>query len=480
MRETLGEKLIDSGLVSKTQVEKALSRQKLHGGRLGQNLILLGFISENDLNSFLSRKPRMPQNLEETGLSLDFVAELVIKMISYLGNFNIFDVSDKIKLPINIVDAALNQLRQEKLIEVKGGAGYESTTYLFTITSAGRLRAQELLDKNHYVGPAPVTLEHYTLMSEFQTIRNVYVSESDVRGAFAPYVINERLFSQLGPAVNSGKSIFLYGPPGNGKTVIAEAVGSLMGDNLYIPHAIAVEREIIRVFDPVNHKPAVHESPAREGGAYSLDDTEDEYDRRWVYCQRPVVLVGGELTLGMLDLDFNSISKFYEAPFQVKANGGVFIIDDFGRQMVRPRDLLNRWIVPLERRTDFLALHTGKKFEIPFDQLVIFSTNIEPRELVDDAFLRRIRYKILIDHPSENEYKEIFRRVCESNDIEYNPAVVDNLLNKHYKGTGIKPNACHPRDLVDQMIDIARYRRSKPVIEEGLMDEAWLNYFVDV
>lgn len=481
MTETLGEKLIEKGLVTSAQVEKALVRQKLHGGRLGHNLASLGFISHSTLNSFLRQKPPAPATVDDTGLHPDFIAELALKVIFYLGNFNIFDVSDKLMLPINIVDAALQTLRQEKFCEVKGGTGYESTTYLYTITGAGRQRAMELLEKNHYVGPAPVTLEDYTRMCEFQTIKNMYVSEEEIKKAFSPYVISEQLFNQIGPAVNSGKSIFLYGPAGNGKTTIAEAVGSLMGEDIYIPHAVSVEREIIRVYDPINHKPAQEEPTGEGGGRGGRSDGQDkEYDHRWVLCKRPVVLVGGELTLGMLDLDFNPISRYYEAPFQMKANGGVFIIDDFGRQMVRPRDLLNRWIVPLERRTDFLALHTGKKFEVPFDQLVIFSTNIEPRELVDEAFLRRIRYKVKIDHPTPVEYMEIFRRICDSNDIEFDREVVEYLLKERYEKHGVKPNSCHPRDLVDQLIDIARYRNTKPILNKELLDYAWLNYFVDI
>jgi hypothetical protein len=479
MEETLGEKLVRRGFVTPKQVEQALMRQKLHGGRLGQNLISLNFITKEKLQEFFQYKPPMPKTIEQTGLSMEFLSELTLKIMLYLGNFNMYNISERLKLPVSIVDQVIQSLRQEKFCEVKGGSSYQSFTYSFTITASGRQRASELLETSRYVGPAPVTLEAYTAMFEYQTIKNIFVSEESVRQAFAPYVISEQLLDQLGPAVNSGKSIFLYGPPGNGKTVIAETIGSLMGEKIYIPYAICVDREIINVYDPISHVADPERPPivVEESG---FTDISNEFDQRWLHCKRPVVLVGGELTLGMLDLDFNTVSKYYEAPVQVKANGGVFIIDDFGRQMVRPRDLLNRWIVPLERRTDFLTLHTGKKFEVPFDELVIFSTNIEPRELVDEAFLRRIRYKVQITHPPRDEYIEIFRRICESNGLEYREDIVKYLLNQHYDRTGIKMNACHPRDIIDQILDISRYKEEAPRLEREIIDEAWNNYFVEI
>ncbi len=467
MGQSLGEMLTSAGVITDTELETALERQKLYGGRLGANLISMGFITRETLDTFLHHKPKRPATLEDTGLPSAFISELALKIASSLGTFTIGEVSKRIKLPSNIVDTTIQSLRQDKLCEVKGGAGFAPITYTFSITSAGRQRAAELIENNRYVGPAPVSLDDYTKAFDYQTARNMFIPEERLREVFSPFILDDRIFEQFGPAVNSGKSIFIYGPAGNGKTALAEAIGSLMGDEIYIPYSISVEREIINVFDPINHR------ELRSDGENNLSS-----DERWVRCRRPIVLVGGELTLNMLDLEYNPAYKFYEAPLQLKANGGVFIIDDFGRQLVSPKHLLNRWIVPLERRTDFLTLHTGKKFEIPFEQLVVFSTNIEPHELVDEAFLRRIRYKVKMDHPTKKDFADIFRLVCERNSIEFKPDVLDYLLKEYYEKKDVKLNSCHPRDLIDQIIDMAHFRNEKPALTKDAIDKAWNNYFV--
>lgn len=466
MEKLIGQRLISEGLIKEEHIKKALERQRIYGGRIGHNLVALGFIKAEELEQFFKRYPKSPSSIEATGLSLSFITDLITKHVLFMGEFSMKEVSERVMLPISIVDAAIQNLRREKFIEVKGATDYARVTYKFIITGQGRNRASELLDVCGYVGPAPVTIDDYRQMSEIQTVKNIIVDEESLKKAFSHLIISEDLLVRLGPAISSGKALFLYGPPGNGKTAIAETIGRLLPDTIYIPHSIIVEDQIITIFDPVNHE--------------TVPSEVNDLDQRWVHIKRPVIMTGGELVLSMLDLEFNPISKFYNAPLQMKANNGLFIVDDFGRQQIEPQYLLNRWIVPLERREDFLTLHTGMKFDIPFDQLIIFSTNIEPRKLVDEAFLRRIRYKIKIDHPIENEYEAIFKKVCESNRIEFKKDVFDYLLNNYYKKLNIKLNACHPRDLIDHIIDAAHYYNIPPCLTKEGIDAAWKSYFVDI
>jgi predicted ATPase with chaperone activity len=466
--QELGKRLIREGLVTELELVQALERQRAEGGRLGQNLVALGFIREGDLEEFFRKRPASPKTLPESGLSSSFVADLVMKHILFMGEFRIVDVASRIKLPISIVDSVLEVLKRDRLVEVKGGTGYATVTYTFKITEQGKSRSRELLDMCHYAGPAPVTLEAYKAMVEHQTVKNIEVSEEAMKDAFSHLILSETFLKRLGPAICSGKAMFVYGPPGNGKTTIAETIGRILPESVYLPYAIIVGGQIISMFDPVNHVPV------------EPDQDADSVDQRWVKIRRPVIMTGGELSLRMLDLDFNPIAKYYEASLQMKANNGIFIVDDFGRQQVDPQLLLNRWIVPLDRHVDFMTLHTGMKFSTPFDMLVMFSTNIEPRDLVDEAFLRRIRYKIKIDHPSEKEYEAIFKRVCETSHVPFDRTIFDYLMEHYYRRLGISLNACHPRDILDQIIDSAHYYQHSPVLTREGIDIAWQNYFVDM
>jgi len=470
MKQPLGQHLLDEQFVTEEQLKRALERQRIHGGRLGHNLVSLGYITPSELNTFFKRYPAAPKTIEETGLDLSFIADLVMKHILHMGEFRLSDLEESIKLPAPILDPAIEMLRREKLIEVKGAAEYVKSSYKFAINEHGKMRAAELLEISQYSGPAPVPLDAYKKMVELQTINNIEIDEEAVEKAFSELIVSDRLLRRLGPAINSGNPMFMYGPPGNGKTTLAETIGKILPDAIFMPYSIIVGGQIILVYDPVNHIQVADESKPTE---------KNHADQRWTLVNRPVIITGGELTLKTLDLEFNNIAKFYEAPLQMKANNGLFIVDDFGRQQIDPQQLLNRWIVNLDRKIDFMSLHTGMKFEIPFDQLVIFSTNIEPKTLVDEAFLRRIRYKIKIDHPSEDEYEKIFRRVCESNEVPFKRDVFEYLIKNYYKRLGVRLNACHPRDIISHVVDDSRYYNHAPELTKEAIDDAWANYFVE-
>jgi predicted ATPase with chaperone activity len=372
-------------------------------------------------------------------------------------------------------------LKQEKLIEVKSSqGGLGEGAYTYGITSAGIIRAREAMERSQYAGPAPVPFEVYYEAIRRQKSGRLTVTTRTMRQILSNMVISESTFQRLGPALNSGSSIFMYGPPGNGKTSIARAFGNLvLSQNMYIPYALYLDGQVIKVYDQVSHSLASDSESGSASGTGNLRSN-TRRDPRWVKIRRPFIVVGGELTLEGLDLVFDDTTKFYEAPFQVKANGGILLIDDFGRQQVRPRDLLNRWIVPLENRLDYLRLHTGRKVEVPFDVLIVFSTNLPPKDLVDEAFLRRLRHKIEIGDPSFEEYREIFKRVARDKNIEYNDQGLAYLLQEWYIKRNRKLRASHPRDLCDQLIDIASYLSVQPVMSREMIDHAAKAYFVDI
>jgi hypothetical protein len=416
--------------------------------------------------------PPPPATIPETGLHPDSLAQLLMKTLVG-GEANGTTLSERLKLPYSVLDSLIQHARVEKLIEVRGAAGAGSAGYRYSLTDLGRDRAGQYLDICRYVGPAPVPLSQYNAYVRACMAAKPFVDRNTLSKGFDNLIVNKAMFDQLGPAVNSGKSLFLYGAPGNGKTVIAEGIGKALGTEMYVPTAIDVDGQVITMFDPVNHQPmgGIQESASVIASA--------SLDRRWEVIRRPVVVVGGELTLEMLDLTFNPISKFYEAPIQLKANGGVFVVDDFGRQRMPARDLLNRWIVPLESRVDYLTLHTGRKFEIPFNVLIIFATNLKPQSLADEAFLRRIPYKILAKNPTMDEFCQIFDLVCRKRNIAFDPVLVEYLNRKYYQPRRLQMRACHPRDLVEQVIDRCRYHGRDLAITRELLDAACGSYFIE-
>ncbi len=415
--------------------------------------------------------PPAPRSVADAGLNMGLLSDLTLKSLYFESYLAGRDLADRMGLPFaGVVSGILDFLKREQLCEVRsasGRGGLSEAMYEYVLTARGRENARDALERSQYTGLAPVPLADYIQSIRVQGLKDVVVHKQHLQKALSHLIFSPKTFEQIGPAVNSGRSIFLFGSPGNGKTSIAEAIGTLlMEGDMYIPYAVEIEGQIIKVFDDVNHK------PIKEEGQRNVD-------ARWLKVKRPFIVVGGELTLEGLDLVYDTNNKYYEAPFQMKANGGIFLIDDFGRQQVRPTDLLNRWIVPLEKRIDFLTLHTGRKFEIPFEVLIVFSTNLEPADLVDEAFLRRIRHKIEVHDPSWEEFAEIFKRVAAAKKVPFSEQAFAYVVREHYLKPNRPPRACHARDLLDQVIDIAKYLNVQPVLSKELIDRAAEAYFVE-
>jgi hypothetical protein len=425
----------------------------------------------------VSALPAPVKSVEDTGLPVGFLVELACKILYFGGVMTLGSISENIALPVGVTGEIMDFMKRERLAEVKKGADLRAS-YSYAITDLGRERAREYLALSGYAGAAPVTLGQYREVARKQTVRKMEVTREAMQRAFHGIVLPPGMLDRLGPAVNSGRSIFLYGPSGNGKTFIAEHIAKVLRGLVFIPHALYVDNQVIRIYDPVSHRSFDLGGPSDP--ARAILENRGEYDRRWVLCERPVVVAGGELTLSMLDLSFDRVSKFYEAPLQVKANGGILLIDDLGRQLVRAFDLLNRWIVPLEKARDYLTLQTGKKFEVPFDQIVLFSTNIEPRELADEAFLRRIGYKIKIDYLKESEYMAICRQVSERLGLEFRPDAVRYLLDEEHAVRGIRLSACHPNDILGRVVEICRYEGAPPAMDNDRIQRACRDYFTEL
>ena len=417
-----------------------------------------------------SYMPTEPDSVESTGLPISLVEALICKRLSVVGTSSGRKLADDVCLPFRVLEDNYQSLRSRQLLVHRGSAPLND--YNYTLTEQGRNHARAAMKVCSYAGPAPVPLIDYVLSTEAQTIRAESPKRAQLRAAFESISVDENLFESLGPAINSGAGLFLYGEPGNGKSTLAKRITMCFGQEVWIPHAIFEDGQIIKLYDAAFHE------PANNGKASIIKSA--AYDRRWMKIRRPTVVVGGELTMDALEIRHDPLSNVSEASLQMKSNCGCLLIDDFGRQRIEPTELLNRWIVPLESRVDFLTLSTGKKIQVPFEQLIIFSTNLEPSDLVDEAFLRRIPYKIEITDPSVEEFQTLFELYCDKLGFEYREEVVDYLIKQHYGRTGRRPRRCHPRDLLNQIRNYCVYNELPLEIRKEYFDRVVGSYFTVV
>ena len=470
----IGDLLLQAKLISAKDLATALEAQATRGGRLGDLLVSGGCITQETLDSFLNRMPSEPHDIAATKLDPTDLLSLLVKSI-YVDNLeSLRQFIAAIKLPYNIVVELVQMAIDRQLLRTLGTR--ESGNPLdmsYTFTDGGRRWVIDALAQMRYTGPAPVTLDEFNQQVNMQKLTNELITYDRIREAFGELTVAESIIEQSGPALNSGRAMLFYGPPGNGKTSVALSFAKVFNDVIYVPYAVSVEGQIMRVFDPSLHQ-VLHPESGEQDGALSFLRRE-EHDARWVPCKRPFIITGGELTLEMLDLRFDPGANFYEAPLHVKALGGCFVIDDFGRQLVSPTNLLNRWIVPLESRVDYLKLQNGKNFSVPFEEMVIFSTNLEPEDLMDPAFLRRLPYKIEVGGPSRERYWAIFEKECERQGLTLPQELFDLIVHKITVEKELELAAYQPKFLVDQVVATCRFMRQPPHFEPRFIDYALNN-----
>lgn len=417
--------------------------------------------------------PPVPTTIEETGLTGSLFEQLILKILYFRGELIGRDLAAALGVKFSVIEQILETLKWQHLLAVKRSLGMGSISAIFTLSESGRGVAREYLTVNQYAGTAPVPLKQYAEFVRQQRHKKDWITFEKLREAYKHMVVSPDVMGKIGPAVNSGKSFLLYGQPGNGKTALAEALGTISKDLIFIPTAIECQGNIIQIYDPIyHHRVDDSDSPPQALSSGPM------YDQRWFRAPRPFITSGGELTLEMLDLSYNDTSKVYEAPFQLKANNGIYLVDDFGRQRATPAEVLNRWIVPMERSIDFLSFRTGGKMTIPFEAFLVFSTNLRPESLGDEAFLRRIQYKMLVRSPDTTEFREIFMRFCETKNLPCAPNLVDHLVERHYVPNGRPFRRCQPRDIITHAIDKINFERREYQLTEDILDEAYESCFV--
>lgn len=461
-----------SGKASEQEVEVA-DQSQANGQSKGQvtsspSAQTLGAVAGDQSESDKNWWPHEPNTLAEAGLSESEVENLILKLLNARAEATGRIISEHVKLSFRLIDPLLQQMKQDQLVAHKGAAMMND--YIYQLTGVGRERGKKLAEHCTYYGASPVPIDDYIASVAKQTIADQHPTETDLANAFSDLLIDKKMLLRLGPAVNSGRGLFLYGAPGNGKTSIAERVTGAFGEHVWIPRALGVDGEIMRLFDP-----SLHEEVPIEAGPGLIDT--GKIDSRWVRIKRPTIVVGGELTMSSLEVTLNTATNVSEAPIQLKSNCGTLVIDDFGRQRMTTDELLNRWIVPLEKRYDYLNLASGKKIQVPFDQLIIFSTNLEPKDLVDDAFLRRIPYKIEVVDPDETAFRKLFEIMSPIIGVEYNADAVEYLIQRHYKAENRPMRCCQPRDLLSQIRNYCHYVDKPATMTTESFDFAVENYF---
>jgi len=418
--------------------------------------------------------PLEPESLEQTGLSESLLEQLILKILYFRGELYGQDLSTAIGLRYSVIHEIVEALKISHQIQVKRNLGMGTVASLLALTEAGRGRARECLDANRYSGPAPVPLEQYIDVVRRQKPRQGWLTKDTLSKSFRGMVVSERVLSQIGPAVSSSNSLLLYGKPGDGKTLLIESLTHLEATPIFLPFALEAQGNIIQLFDPMYHRPIEEERPS----ATAIAMERSACDRRWIKCRRPFIVTGGELLLDMLDLQYNQSSRVYEAPFQLKANNGVYLIDDFGRQRAAPAAVLNRWIVPMERRVDYLSFLTGGKMCVPFETFLVFSTNLNPADLGDEAFLRRIQYKILLRGPGESEFIRIFENFCASHNLACSRELIGRFIERHYRRTNKAFRRCHPRDVVSHALNLLHFEKQPVVLNDEILDRAFESNFL--
>jgi predicted ATPase with chaperone activity len=417
--------------------------------------------------------PPVPETLEDTGLAPALVQQLILKMLYSRGDILGRELSETLGLKFSLIEETIEFLKRQRFIEAKKSLGMGASTVLYALTDTGKNAARECMEGNQYAGPAPVPLAQYSEMVRRQKRADGWLTPEALQQAYSRMVVTPRLLAQIGPAVSSGNSFLIYGQPGNGKTFLAEALMNVDNSCVYVPHALDCQGTIVQVFDPLYHQ------PVEDTEALSVFSNGPQHDRRWIKCRRPFIVTGGELTLEMLDLSFNATSRIYDAPYQLKANNGIYLIDDFGRQQCTPAEVLNRWIVPMERRVDYLKFNSGGKITVPFEAFLIFSTNLNPEQLGDEAFLRRIQYKMLLRSPDEHEFSTIFRRFCESKSLIHPEELIGRFIDKHYRKARRPFRRCHPRDVLSHAIDLIHFEKLPFQLTDDLIDRAFESCFLE-